>query len=365
MLVRVYEREALLGGDVVTDFLRVTGIGHLETAEGEAPRNPSLSAPALDFLRRVNEAMQADKSAATQEKGEVVQSARGRRSQRLRRALVQQFAGPGQLPARARAEAFYARFRQSNAELLARFFPGRERLFTEDFSRYPDAERRPTDSEVLAVATAVTLALLRDLERLTGADLLRRAREAVAGNDPAQARPLLVKAIAEGDAKTAREAQEVLATLPMDAEAAARMKWRMSKGANARAQPAKPSEADGPASAAKPAGQRPQAGGARPGDPQAGGTKPGGPGPKPGAARPGGPGPQAGGPRPGGPGPQAGGPRPGGPGSKPGVARPGGPATPQREAGGPRPARPGQPPPPAAGAEAAAQPDASAPKVPG
>lgn len=319
MLVRVFERDALLEGDVVTDFLRVTGIGHLEASEEVLSRNPSLSAPALEFLRRVNEALMSGKPGGA-ETG--LTGTRSRRSQRLRRALVRQFAGPGMLPARERAEAFYARFQASNAEVLARFFPGRERLFSEDFSRYPETARRPTEAEVLEVATAVTLSLLRDVDRLHATEQLRRAREAAAGQDPARAHMLYMKAIAGGDEQVAREAQEGLTALSLGAEDAARLKWRMTKGAASA--PPKPRPATSPAAA--PAG------------PGGGGAKPGGPGQGKGGPRPGGPGGQAAGGKPGGSGQGAGGPKPGGPQARTGGAKPGG-----QGPGGPRPGGPGGP----------------------
>lgn len=223
MLVRVFDRTQLLDSDVVADFLRVTGIGHFEAEDEEPVRNPSLSAPALEFLRRVNETAAAGKA-----KGGA--KTRGFKSQRLRRILVNHFAGPGLLPSRDRARAFYAQFRDSNAEVLARYFPGRDSLFTEDFSRYPEVETRPTEAEVMEVATTVTIAFMRDLDRMSAVEHLRRAREAVAAGEIGRARSLFIKASEEGGERLSKEAQEGLAALPTDAEGAARLKWRLQKG---------------------------------------------------------------------------------------------------------------------------------------
>ncbi len=143
---RVFERGSFVGGDLLVDFRAACGLPDLPNAS-PPERNTSLGAAAQAFLLRYN-ALRGERLDA-EEKHDKIPHA-------MRTVLNARFSGRGMRPARAEAEAFLARFRESNERVRAEFFPARERLFTEDFSRYPEvADRPPAEAEVLAVALAV------------------------------------------------------------------------------------------------------------------------------------------------------------------------------------------------------------------
>ncbi len=141
---RLFERASFVGGDLLVDFRAACGLPDLPNAS-PPQRNPSLGAAAQAFLLRYN-ALRGDAPGEEQDK---IPHA-------MRTVLNARFSGRGMRPARAEAEAFLGHFRESNERVRAEFFPARERLFTEDFSRYPEvADRPPAEAEVLAVALAV------------------------------------------------------------------------------------------------------------------------------------------------------------------------------------------------------------------
>ena len=221
MVVRIFDRAELLGGDVVRDFLEAAGIGALETPLPETPQNRSLSAPALEFMRRMNAAIEAERAKDEPKEGKERIVLRTGKPTVLRRILASRFTGRSLLPARARAEAFYAGFRESNARVAARYLSGRAQLFREDFSRYPESEAGPSAEAVLEVAETVVLTLLSEIEQHASEDLLRRARDAAAAGDKARAGQHYARAIAAGAGPTAyRE----LAALGLDRTELTRLK---------------------------------------------------------------------------------------------------------------------------------------------
>lgn len=207
IIVRIFDRAELVGGDVITDFLEAAGIGPLATPRKEGVQNPSLAAPALEFLRRIN----AINIAAREGGGEG--GTASSKPSRLRALLTKGFPGASLLPARSRAEAFYARFRDSNAEVLQRYLPERERLFREDFSRYPETEGKPSDAEVLRVAERVVLELLREAERQTATRSLQQAAAAAREGDLTRAATQYARAVNAG---AADDAMADLAALELD-----------------------------------------------------------------------------------------------------------------------------------------------------
>lgn len=237
--VRVFNRAELIEGDAVADFLHVTGVGTLTTSSsGDAERNPSLSAAALEFFRRLNEERFPGSQAAPGD-AELASRARGQKSSELRKIMVQHFAGRGHIPQRADAVMFYERFRASNARVIARYMPDRERLFSEDFSRYPEEKNVVTDADVAAIATKVSIALLQELERFSAAENLRRAQDALEQGKTERARKLYLKATEEGSGKVKREAESALRAMvresSMDVQVALRIDRVVKKPDRARA----------------------------------------------------------------------------------------------------------------------------------
>lgn len=123
--VRRFEKGALEGDSVITDFCRITGIPELAHKDRRA--NQSLLPSHQEFLRQMNMRLlhQGHDAEATV------------RLRLLRMVLIKLGSGRGQMPSRAEAEAFYRSYAQSNEKVRKRFFPERTTLFDEDFSAYP------------------------------------------------------------------------------------------------------------------------------------------------------------------------------------------------------------------------------------
>lgn len=130
MLPRVFERGGLVDEDIVADFIAASGLPlDLAGCERPANRNAALSADAQWFLREFNRRRSASTDAA------------GDDEMRLRRNVVafleSNRPGPPAMPARDAARAFYAGYREANADVARRWF-GRESLFDESFDDYPE-----------------------------------------------------------------------------------------------------------------------------------------------------------------------------------------------------------------------------------
>ena len=121
---RIYSHDALVNGDVLDDFLHVTGIEHAGAIK-PAKRNAALSGEAQATLLRINRSMEKVNTAS---------------ANALRKEIVSFLelnrAGQAGKPERAEAEFFYHAFDASNEAVARRWF-GRNKLFDDDFSEYP------------------------------------------------------------------------------------------------------------------------------------------------------------------------------------------------------------------------------------
>jgi len=149
MLPRVFERDALAGGDIVADFVEASGLPlALDGCERPADRNAALSADAQWFLREFNR--RRPRSVDAMSDGEA----------RLRRGIADFLsahrAGTPAMPGRAAARAFLAGYREANTEVARRWF-GREYLFDESFDDYPEAASTATPSTSEAMDAAASL----------------------------------------------------------------------------------------------------------------------------------------------------------------------------------------------------------------
>ena len=150
MVPRVFERGALLDGDIVADFVAASGLPlALDRCERPADRNAALSADAQWFLREFNRRRPPAVDAASDAEA------------RLRRHVADFVAtavcGPPARPDRESARAFYAGYREANAVVARRWF-GREALFDESFADYPEATTGAAPD-----AMDIAAPLLRDL----------------------------------------------------------------------------------------------------------------------------------------------------------------------------------------------------------
>ena len=134
MRPRVFERGALVDGDIAADFIAASGLPlALADCQHPADRNAAFSADAQWFMREFNR--RRPRVVEASDDGET----------RLRRNLADflaaRVAGPPALPERESARAFYAGYRAANAEVARRWF-GREALFDESFDDYPEVATR-------------------------------------------------------------------------------------------------------------------------------------------------------------------------------------------------------------------------------
>lgn len=144
--VRLYDRESLEGGDVVSDFYRVTSLGIVPSTHPRA--NPSLSRQQVLFLERFNRLFPMIRDGKiNRERGPVFAA--------IRKAGL----GEPFLPQRNRAMSFYEHFRRGNALIRESYFPNleREALFDEDFSDYPSEPQtnRLTEDELMEFVASI------------------------------------------------------------------------------------------------------------------------------------------------------------------------------------------------------------------
>jgi hypothetical protein len=153
MVPRVFERDALVDGDIVADFIAASGLPlDLAGCARTADRNAALSADAQWFLREFNRRRPASVDAASGDETRLRRNIAG--------FLSTHRAGTPATPGREAARAFYARYRDANAEVARRWF-GRESLFDESFDDYPETPAVATPSAEDAMDIAAPL--LREL----------------------------------------------------------------------------------------------------------------------------------------------------------------------------------------------------------
>ena len=128
MTVKVFERDALTEGSIIADVLATCGIGPANAFVPVNDCNESIMPKAQEFLRRINAHLSIPAG-----------TPREAYAGRLSAFLTTSFAGRGMKPSRADAEAFYAKFADSNRAVAARYFEGAQRLFSERFDGYPAA----------------------------------------------------------------------------------------------------------------------------------------------------------------------------------------------------------------------------------
>ena len=125
---RIYDKKALVGGDVIDDFSET----FLHTRLPERPlqqANVALSKPAQDALHMFNTAM-----------GPTTRQALTQARRKLSQYLEIHAPGQGRQPTVDEAKEFYASFKQGN-DRVARAYFKKDILFPEDFdSEYPEIE---------------------------------------------------------------------------------------------------------------------------------------------------------------------------------------------------------------------------------
>jgi hypothetical protein len=145
LIVRVFEKENLVGQDVVLDFADAIGLKDFSWLEKQRPTNESLRPIALRFLAEANKHLPL-----------IVGNGPNPVRERLVAAMELHHAGSGPVVARAKAKAFYDAFAESNERVRREYFPDRPALFSDDFSMYPETpttERELTFEDAARVAS--------------------------------------------------------------------------------------------------------------------------------------------------------------------------------------------------------------------
>jgi len=119
MTVRLYDRKALIGGDILDDYCAAVGLDRTLLSAPGTRSNPSINAGAFAFLRRFNARFHRMK---------------GRRLNPMRGDILRYVEGPMAGKAQGffdpqEAAAFLAKFDQGNETVRARYFPDQDRLF--------------------------------------------------------------------------------------------------------------------------------------------------------------------------------------------------------------------------------------------
>jgi hypothetical protein len=142
---RLFEREALIEADVVTDFRCTAGLPAL-AGKREMPieRNASLKPEAQALLERLT------RHAANRPSHRLTVTSRNR----LIHALHVDHGGPGRLPCRGEVIDFMSLAQASNERVRSEWFPDRSTLFSTDYSRFPE-ETTPEPSLDAQLAAAM------------------------------------------------------------------------------------------------------------------------------------------------------------------------------------------------------------------
>jgi hypothetical protein len=159
MVPRIFARDSLRGGDVITDFLALADMKlPVEAEDPHRQSNPSLSLEGQSLLlaagRRMEERMKA--RGATDVVWRDTPAWR-----RLAVALTEAMPGQGWRPSRAEAMEFMRRFAATNERARRRFFPSQPSLFSDD---YEDLPERPLLPDRDAITRAALDALLHEVE---------------------------------------------------------------------------------------------------------------------------------------------------------------------------------------------------------
>jgi hypothetical protein len=150
---RVFDRDSLSGGDVVTDFLATSGISVAMPADLPGRQsNVRLSLLAQTLLLRAG-----TRFARQTKRGPLRNQAQW---WRLAQVAAQRLPGPGWRPTRGEAAAFMKRFADSNESVRLRYFPQRAALFGDDLSDLPDGEETVTDAALADAALDVLVRMV-------------------------------------------------------------------------------------------------------------------------------------------------------------------------------------------------------------
>ncbi len=126
----LFEKTMLYNNDLLSDFIHRCGLPANLNFVIPENKNESLSETAQEVAQLFNHKFPVGSTDITLKE-----------LQKIRKELIEnvnnKYPGPGKKPLRHEAEAFYKHFEESNNRVARRWF-GREKLFDEDFSMYPE-----------------------------------------------------------------------------------------------------------------------------------------------------------------------------------------------------------------------------------
>ena len=164
---RVFDRAEMVDGDLLKDFLTTADIDlRLDDKRLPGRQNESLEPIAQQFLHAINPQVPM-----------MVDGHFNPLREKLTHHLEANFSGKPQLPLRDEAEAFCAKFAESNKRVAKKWF-GREALFANDFSSYPvrGEVQEPSFGQGVEVAAAVLNGVMSD--QRASAEALKEALQA-------------------------------------------------------------------------------------------------------------------------------------------------------------------------------------------
>lgn len=160
LVPRLFQRDTLVNGDAVQDFLATTGLNdRFGRAAASLEINPSINPQGQALLLELGLLMKQAKKANKADKANKAYD--WAVWQRLTNTVTGLYAGKGWQPSRAQAAALMARYAPSNEAVRQAWFPTRASLFDTDDSFLPEQAVDLASLDVRPAALAVALELAR------------------------------------------------------------------------------------------------------------------------------------------------------------------------------------------------------------
>lgn len=143
IIPRLFERQLLVNGDSIDDFLALCGAaGSVPADDPNRSSNPSADARGQAMMVAAGEAMPRALPGHRAALSDPVW-------RHFTELLTDAMPGRGWRPARAHAREFLDRFAEGNEWIRQRWFPDRASLFTDDFEKLPEVSTFPVGEELV------------------------------------------------------------------------------------------------------------------------------------------------------------------------------------------------------------------------
>jgi tetratricopeptide (TPR) repeat protein len=186
---RIFQRDALVEGDAVHDFLSVCGIDrNFAAARDTSNLNPSINVQGQALLLAIGRALERQSAGSVSDSHEKV----WRTVVNLVSTL---HAGTGWRPSRAQAAAFMEHYAEGNEAIRQAWFPDRLALFDLDYSDLPEVPIALEMQDVLLASLDLVLAAMRDTVRMDVGISIAKAQAKLRNGRSAAAERLLKRAV--------------------------------------------------------------------------------------------------------------------------------------------------------------------------